>query len=171
MGNACGKPPYEGRVSLPFRTAIREWELTPFTQKSRSTKLAWLEQCDWKTDVKDERERAGLSTSICEAALNQFGQSDDSLAGVIGEHDISVRDFMLLSLVCDQNCFDIDQLERALGLENDAVTRSVERLSAASLLCPDVDIPETSLDKRVCASEAGKKLARRILRTISDFDA
>lgn len=118
----------------------------------------------------DERERGGLSHSICEEALNQFGNSEDSLAGVIQEFDISVRDFMLLSLVSDQNCFDIDQLERALGLENDAVMRSVDRLSAASLVGPDRDIPDCGLDHRVCASESGKKLARRILRTIRDND-
>lgn len=78
---------------------------------------------------------------------------------------------MLLSLVCDQNSFSIDQLERALGLENDAIMQSVERLFAASLLCSDIDIPETRFIKRVYASKAGKKLARRILRTISELDA
>ena len=77
---------------------------------------------------------------------------------------------MLLSLVTDQDCFDIDQLERALGLDNEAVRRSVSRLSAAELLCPDADLPDEDLDKRVCVSEAGKELARRIHRTISGDD-
>lgn len=118
-------------------------------------------------EVTVERERAGLAISICEEALSKFGQSDDSLAGIIREHDISVRDFMLLSLVTDQNCFDIDQLERALGLHNKAVLRSIGRLTAAELLCPYVDPSDRELDRRICASQAGKKLARRILSTIS----
>ena len=128
-------------------------------------------QCNWKTEVKDERERAGLSVSICEEALDKFGRSDDSLAGLISEHNISVRDFMLLSLVTDQDCFDIDQLARALGLDNETVLRSVSRLSAAELLCPDVDLPDRGLDERVCVSQAGRKLARRILETFSGDDA
>ena len=118
----------------------------------------------------DERERAGLSTSICEEALNKFGDSDDSLAGVINEHGISVRDFMLLSLVSDQDCFDIDQLGRALGLDVDALLRSVARLSAAALLCRDYNLPDRGLDHRVCVSDAGKELTRRILKTISNID-
>lgn len=115
----------------------------------------------------DERERAGQSISICEEALKKFGESDDSLAEVMHEHDISVRDFMLLSLVTDQDCFDIEQLGRALGLAKDEVKRSVARLSSAALLCPDPDIQDGTLDERVCASKAGKSFARRILAMIS----
>lgn len=114
----------------------------------------------------DDGTQAGLSRSICEEALNQFGQSDDSLAGVIGEHDISVRDFMLLSLVCDQNCLDTDQLGRALGLGNEEAFRSILRLSTAGMVRADPKLPPEKRDKRVCATDAGQELARRILNSI-----
>ena len=106
----------------------------------------------WKTYVTDDRERAGLSISICEEALSKFGQSDDSLVGVIREHDISVRDFMLLSLVCDQECFEVEQLARALGLEIEEILRSILRLAAADMVCADPDLPSVKTEKRVCAT-------------------
>lgn len=121
----------------------------------------------WKTRVIDKRERASQSISICEEALYKFEVSDDSLAGVLRGHDISVRDFMLLSLVADQDCLEIEQLARALGLEKDVVMRSVRRLSAAALLCSDPETPAGHVDSRVCASCTGKTLARRILSTVS----
>jgi len=77
---------------------------------------------------------------------------------------------MMLSLVCDQECFDVDQLTRALGLARDDVLLSVGRLSAAALLCPDQEMPHLGLDRRVCASKSGKKLADRILQTITGDD-
>lgn len=121
----------------------------------------------WNTHVTDKRERASQSISICEEALYKFEVSDDSLAGVLRRHDISVRDFMLLSLVADQDCLEIEQLARALGLEKDVVMRSVRRLSAAALLCSDPETSTGHVDSRVCASSTGKTLARRILFTVS----
>lgn len=103
----------------------------------------------------------GLTTSICEEALSRFRSSDDSLAGIIAEQNISVRDFMLLSLVCDQTCFDLDQLARALGLKSADVHHSVERLTAARLLFGQDD-------QRVCVSDAGRELTRRILGTLEN---
>ena len=123
----------------------------------------------WKTHLTDDGTQAGLSRSICEEALNQFAESDDSLAGVILEHDISVRDFMLLSLVCDQDCFDIDQLQRALGLGNEDVRDSISRLGAAGMVRPDSELPPEKRDQRVCATGGGHEFARRILRSM-DLD-
>ena len=115
----------------------------------------------------DKRERASQSISICEEALSKFEVSDDSLAGILRGQDISVRDFMLLSLVADQGCLDVEQLARALGLDEDVVKRCIRRLSAAALLCSDPETPAGNVDSRVCASSTGKTLAHRILSTIA----
>ena len=117
----------------------------------------------------DERYRIGLSKSICEEALYEFGRSDDSLAGMIEQYDIRVRDFMLLSLVCDQDCFELDQLGRALGLDRQEVENSASQLIAAGLLRKD-DEAAANRDERVCASDAGRRLSSRILRSISGDD-
>jgi DNA-binding MarR family transcriptional regulator len=107
-----------------------------------------------------------LQKSISEEALREFDQSDDSLAGVIGQYEISVSDFMLLSLVSDQNCLDMDQLGRALGLDDSAIALSAARLSAAGLLGADNNALAADRDQRICATEAGHKLAARILGSI-----
>ena len=115
----------------------------------------------------DDRDRNSESISISESALNLFSLSDDSLAAIVKAHDISVRDFMLLSLVSDQDCFNFDQLARALGLTLKEVTRSVNRLSGAGLLRPDENAPAGDRNQRVCATEAGKRMSRRILESIA----
>jgi hypothetical protein len=92
--------------------------------------------------------------------MSRFSESDDSLSGLIEQHAIRVRDFMLLSLLCDQESFDIGQLERALGLEPEALDKSINRLADAGLLKHNgvaSNIPE------VRTTVAGRILAQRIL--------
>ena len=101
-----------------------------------------------------------LTTSICEAALSSFSASDDSLAGMIEQYAITVRDFMMLSLLCDQESFDLDQLERAVGLNRDELERSLTRLTNAGLIKHNgvaAKVPE------IRTTVSGRVLARRIL--------
>lgn len=116
----------------------------------------------------DDQARTGLSSSICEEALKRFGQSDDSLANMIEGHNIAVRDFMLLSLVCDQNCFDVPQLRRALGLDELSIFRCIERLANAGLVKPDPSQPTQVRQARVCATPTGQALAKRILDSVGE---
>jgi hypothetical protein len=107
-----------------------------------------------------------LTRSICEEALHRFGQSDDSLAGMVAQHSIGFRDFMLLSLVCDQEAFDVDQLSRALGLDRGKTNESIERLTDAGLVKHN-GAPSLMADgAEVRATVAGRVLARRILDQI-----
>ena len=108
--------------------------------------------------LNERRDTTELTTSICEEALNRFSESEDSLAGVIQQHSIEVRDFMLLSIVCDQNEMHIGQLGRALGLENGAVVDCIGRLIRAELLKADRD--------SVTTTAAGRLVARRILDSV-----
>ena len=116
----------------------------------------------------DDQARIGLSSSICEEALRRFGQSDDSLANMIEGHNIAVRDFMLLSLVCDQNCFDVPQLRRALGLDELSIFRCIERLANAGLVQRDESTPPQGRQARVCATPTGQALAQRILESVGE---
>jgi len=108
----------------------------------------------------------GLTRSICEEALNRFGESDDSLAGMIAQHSIGFRDFMLLSLVCDQDAFDVDQLSRALGLNREATGKSIERLADAGLVKHNGAQSLLEEGAEVSTTVAGRVLARRILDQI-----
>lgn len=92
--------------------------------------------------------------------MSRFSESDDSLGGLIERHAIRVRDFMLLSLLCDQESFDIGQLERAMGLEPEVLEKSINRLAGAGFVKHNgvaSNIPE------VRTTAAGRILAQRIL--------
>ena len=111
-----------------------------------------------KKDIPDD-----LTPSICEAALDRFRESDDSLAGVIEQHHIEVRDFMILSLVCDQGDFGVDPLTGALGLSAEAVIVCVERMVNAGLLQLVSENGQSVAECRIRPTDAGQLLTRKIL--------
>jgi biotin operon repressor len=113
-----------------------------------------------------ESNKDGLTRSICEEALDRFGESDDSLAGLIAQHSIGSRDFMLLSLVCDQDAFDVDQLSRALGLSRTKTSESIGRLTEAGLVKHNGAQYLMDDGAEVTTTVAGRVLARRILNQI-----
>ena len=106
---------------------------------------------------------ADLTRSICEEALESFSQSDDSLADLIEDHHIEVRDFMILSFVCDQNEMAIDKLTHALGLSRSTVVGCIERLQTAGLVQYHLAAETVELSDRVVPTPAGRKITRRIL--------
>ena len=114
-----------------------------------------------KKEVPDD-----LTPSICEAALDRFSQSDDSLAGIIEQHHIEVRDFMVLSLVCDQKALGIDQLARALGLTTEAVVDCIDRMTSAGLLRYHSASSLLLTDNQIQSTDAGQLITRKILDNI-----
>ena len=104
-----------------------------------------------------------LTRSICEEALDSFSQSDDSLADLIEDNHIEVRDFMVLSFVCDQKEMAIDQLTRALGLSRSTVVGCVERLQTAGLARYNLVAETAELSDRVVPTTAGRTITNRIL--------
>ena len=104
-----------------------------------------------------------LTPSICDEALDNFSRSDDSLADLVAENHIEVRDFMILSFVCDQNEMAIEQLMSALGLSRGTVMGCVERLQGAGLVyCSHVgETAEAS--ERVLPTAPGRTITQRIL--------
>ena len=111
----------------------------------------------------EKRDPPDLTPSICEEALTGFSESDDSLAGLIEKHHIEVRDFMILSFICDQNTMSVGQLGDALGLSRHTMIDCVSRLIQAELANAELrDDPHMST-YRVTPTGAGRILARRIL--------
>jgi DNA-binding MarR family transcriptional regulator len=110
-----------------------------------------------------ECQTKNLTPSICEEALENFSKSDDSLADLVAENHIEVRDFMILSFVCDQNEMAIGQLMSALGLSRATVTGCVERLQGAGLVHYS-QVGETAEDSdRVSPTPPGRTITQRIL--------
>ena len=113
--------------------------------------------------MSDDRNRAELTPSICEEALERFRQSDDSLAGVLEENHIEVRDFMVLSFVCDQNGLGVEQLMSALRMSRHSINDCVERLVAAGLGAYEEGADAAVSPRRIVPTAAGRRLARRVL--------
>ena len=109
-----------------------------------------------------DKKQEDLTTSICQAALRRFSESDDSLAGIIEQYEIKVRDFMLLSLLCDQESFDDDQLERALGLDRQSISHCIGRLDEAGLVKRNGFGSDGGRLAEVRTTAAGRVLAQRI---------
>ena len=114
-------------------------------------------------ELSRKQDQRDLSPSICEEALSQFSQSDDSLAGIIEQNHIEVRDFLILSFVCDQNAMSVAQLSGALGLSHHTVIDCLSRLIHADLAATGKPGKSSILTERISPTAAGRLLTRRIL--------
>ena len=132
--------------------------MTPFTSQNALLRLGYSFESLGQHTLAQRRIQGELTPSICEEALNRFSESEDSLAGLIAEHSIEVRDFMLLSIVCDQVEMHMGQLSRALGLSNEAVVECIGRLIRAELVRADRE--------SITTTAAGRLVARRILDNV-----
>ncbi len=72
--------------------------------------------------------------SIAGQSAAHFIAADDSLASLLVNHGIKVRDFILLSFLADQGPMSVSRLSRTVGIEPAAALRSMERLSSVNLL-------------------------------------
>ena len=104
-----------------------------------------------------------LTPSICESALEKFSASDDSLAGIIAANHIEVRDFMMLSLICDQGQLTIRQLMNALGLSLHSVIDCADRLCEGGLVEYNNGDLEVSDLASLRATAQGLTVAKRVL--------
>jgi hypothetical protein len=106
---------------------------------------------------------ANISPSICEAALEEYNLADNSLAELIKKASIEVRDFMLLSFVCDQGRLCSEQISRAFGFEPDETQGAIERLIMAQLVELDGFVDSDETDPCIRPTDNGRKVCRRIL--------
>ncbi len=87
---------------------------------------------------------------------------DDSLASLMLNHGIKVRDFILLSFLSDQGPMSILGLARVAGLEPEVASRCSKRLSAASLLVRDPAENGDELESVARLTWRGEDIAGRI---------
>ena len=73
-------------------------------------------------------------TSITKETVEQYFAVGDSLAGLIANHGLRVRDFVLLSFVCDQGPMEIPRLVVDLGLGQSATLSCLDRLEKTGLV-------------------------------------
>lgn len=89
---------------------------------------------------------------------------NDSLASALAGSGMSMRDFIVLSLVSDQGPISTSRLARLVGLEIDETADSVGKLIDVGLLYGDLSVLED--ERHVVATDAGEAVAAKILNII-----
>jgi len=98
-----------------------------------------------------------------------FVTQDDSLASLLLNRGVNVRDFIFLSILSDQGSASNKELARVLGIELEKVLQSLKRLFAAGLVLND---PESVIPQReplASLTSRGRVIVRRIKTMGSEY--
>ena len=98
--------------------------------------------------------------SLCSNGL--YFSHDHSRTSLLQDHGIQIREFIVLSFISDQGPMRVTQLARLVSMDPIAVSRSVERLSAAGLVRRNLDGIYADIDAIVILTDRGQDLADRI---------
>jgi DNA-binding MarR family transcriptional regulator len=99
---------------------------------------------------------------IYEGVLEEYAQAGDSITKIIVKHGIEVRDFVVLSTICNQGAMVGDRLASLIGLSKSTTKYCLERLQDAGLVTQDDD-PDGLFN---CTGR-GVALARRLDSDVS----
>jgi len=110
-----------------------------------------------KPPNKDDKE-----DSIAGLSAEQFVTRDDSLAELLLNRGIQVRDFIVLSFLSDQGTMSVSQLSRILGIEPAHVLEGARRLSGAGLVIRDPHARDSGEETTVSLTGRGQDIATRI---------
>ena len=100
--------------------------------------------------------------SIAGQSAAHFIARDDSLASLLLNHGIKVRDFILLSFLSDQGPMSIMRLSRVVGIAPDATLNSLRRLSAVNLVLREPAPVCEKYEAMACLTTRGEEIAGRI---------
>jgi DNA-binding MarR family transcriptional regulator len=104
---------------------------------------------------KDDDTISGLSAT-------HFISKDDSLASLLLNHGIKVRDFILLSFLSDQGPMTVSILARVVGVEPEKTLSGLRRLYAANLVQREQASTRDELESVARLTARGEYIARRI---------
>lgn len=117
----------------------------------------------WVLLVKKTNSSCELQPSISEEALERFCGPGGSLAELVENNGIEVRDFVILSFVCDQRGLAVEQLARVLGLDRNKVISCIHRLQSAGLVRYRQVGETREASDQVTSTPPGCAIARQIL--------
>jgi len=109
--------------------------------------------------TKDSRKQ---DTSISGQSAEHYIAMDDSLASLLLNHGIKVRDFILLSFLSDQGPMSVSRLSRVVDIEPDAILNSLKRLSAVDLIVHEAESDAESHESIVKLTTRGEEIAEKI---------
>lgn len=102
--------------------------------------------------------------SISGKSAAYFVTQDASLASLLLNHGILIRDFIILSFLADQGPMSVLRLSRIVGIEPANILRGLKRLSSANLVVREVVSPASAdeYEAIVRLTTRGENIARRI---------
>ena len=100
--------------------------------------------------------------SISGLSAAHFISKDDSLASLLLNHGIKIRDFILLSFLSDQGPMTVIRLARVVGIEPEKTIRGLRRLSAANLVQREPASTHDELESIARLTARGEEIAGRI---------
>ena len=113
--------------------------------------------------------RADPNLLIYGEILEQYARDCESIVGLIRKHGLEVRDFVLLSVICNQGITNTDRLVKLIELSSDTVSLCLERLAISKLIRPMAnDEPDSTA--KVRASQRGMLLASRLDNDIATIE-
>jgi DNA-binding MarR family transcriptional regulator len=112
------------------------------------------------SDAKEKQKNS--DRSISEHSAAHFITQDDSLASLLLNHGIKVRDFVLLSFLADQGPMTVNQLARVIGIEPERILESLKRLSAAGLLLREPNTTDSKSAELAKLTGRGQNIVRRV---------
>lgn len=101
--------------------------------------------------------------SIAGQSAEHYIAMDDSLATLLLNHGIKVRDFILLSFLSDQGPMTVSRLSRAVGIDAKAALRSLRRLSTANLVLRDPSEKADMYEAVARLTMRGEEIAQKIV--------
>jgi len=90
------------------------------------------------------------------------GNFGGTLADIIDENRITIRDFMVLAFISEHDAMDVGQVSKSMGLKRKSVVESACRLIRAGLADAELPVDPNSMANRILPSRAGRVLARQI---------
>jgi len=100
--------------------------------------------------------------SISGMSAAHFISKDDSLASLLLNHGIKVRDFILLSFLSDQGSMSVTRLARVAGIEPEVTLHGLKKLSAANLVLREPTAKNDELESIIRLTSRGEETAGRI---------
>lgn len=110
--------------------------------------------------IADDRDSVGDGISISGEASALVTSGNASLAGVLAEWDMEVRDFIVLSFIADQGPIGCRSLGRMIGIDLQTTNKSVALLANAGF------VEASGTLDRLRVTSAGERLAQEMLQQI-----
>ena len=116
----------------------------------------------WAQPMNAKITLGNITPSICEAAFEKYTTIDDSLSEQIQKNSIGVRDFIILSFVCDQDELSIEQISGIVSLSFTKTGDCIGRLANAGLVQYKDGESESDSNRSIYATPAGRVMALRV---------